>query len=62
LGREHDEIEAVLRSWSTRITSVSVERFGFARGLKGRAQRVLCHAPVLKNMTPNIVHVKTAVA
>ena len=55
-----DEIAPLLRRWSPRIESVTEVPYGTMRGPTGWFLRVFGDAPVLRNMPPTIVRVRTA--
>lgn len=59
-GVNRDEIAPLLRRWSPRIESVTEVPYGTMRGPTGWFLRVFGDAPVLRNMPPTIVRVRTA--
>jgi O-methyltransferase involved in polyketide biosynthesis len=59
-GVKRDEIVPLLRSWSGRIQDVSVISYGFARGAGKVMLGVFAALPVLRNVPPCIVLVRTA--
>ncbi|MFY1826919.1 class I SAM-dependent methyltransferase [Myxococcus fulvus] len=59
-GVNRDEVEPLLRSWSARVTAVRSVSYGlYARGVAGAVLRLFSQVPVLRNLPPAIVHVKT---
>ncbi len=58
-GVRRDDIDALLRGWSPRIASVRVRSYGRPYGLAGKLLPVLERVPVLRNVPPAIVHVRT---
>lgn len=59
-GINQNEIRPTLRSWSSRVTEVHLVSYGYCRGLYGLLRRCSTHIPLLRNMLPCIVHVRTA--
>lgn len=58
-GVARDELESLLRSWSSNIESVHFSPYGYQRGLGIHIWRALASAPFLRNLAPTITHVKT---
>lgn len=58
-GIDHDAIEPTLRDWSRRIQSVRTTPYGAQRGALGILLRVFARLPVLRNVPPTVVHVRT---
>jgi O-methyltransferase involved in polyketide biosynthesis len=59
-GVRRDDIEPLLRRWSRRVASVSADSYGIAAGgLGGLVLQLFSRTPVLRNIPPAIVRVKT---
>lgn len=59
-GVNRHAIEPLLRSWSPRVTAVTVVPYGIdARGIAAAALTLVTRLPVLRNLPPTIVRVKT---
>jgi O-methyltransferase involved in polyketide biosynthesis len=58
-GASHDAIEPLLRSWSDHITTVSTRSYGALRGPLSLYLRLFGEIPILRNLPPTIVHVRT---
>ena len=58
-GVNRNEIAPLLRRWSSRVESVEEVPYGVMRGPMGWLLRALGDAPVLRNMAPTIVRVRT---
>ncbi|MBX3232604.1 MAG: class I SAM-dependent methyltransferase [Labilithrix sp.] len=58
-GADRDEIEPLLRRWSDRVASVETIPYGAMRGVSGLCLQLFGRVPILRNMPPTIVHVRT---
>jgi O-methyltransferase involved in polyketide biosynthesis len=58
-GIDRDEIEPLLRGWSSTIDEVKIVSYGAQRGLSGALLKLLSGLPRLRNIPPAIVHVRT---
>lgn len=61
-GIARDDIEARMRDWSPRVTSVAVQPYGFTLGLPFRYAQWFMSLPGIRNHAPTIAHVKTVPA
>lgn len=60
-GVVRDDIDPLIRAWSDRVSSVSVEPYGILRAPRW-FYWVFSRVPVLRNVPPTIVHVGTRAA
>lgn len=58
-GVNRSEIEGVLRGWSPAVASVEVTSYGMARGPAALALPVFARLPILRDLPPTIVRVRT---
>lgn len=59
-GVNHDEIEPLLRRWSDQIATVKTMPYGAFRGPLALYLRLFSRIPLLRNVPPTIVHVRTS--
>jgi O-methyltransferase involved in polyketide biosynthesis len=58
-GVSHDDVEPLLRGWSDQIATVETVPYGALRGPLWLYLRLFSRIPVLRNVPPTIVHVRT---
>jgi O-methyltransferase involved in polyketide biosynthesis len=58
-GVDHDDIEPILRCWSARVASVETRPYGALRGPLALYLKLFSRVPILRNVPPTIVHVRT---
>ncbi|MCG3174537.1 MAG: hypothetical protein GMKNLPBB_02781 [Myxococcota bacterium] len=61
-GVNPNEIQALLRSWSPAIATVELVRLEYPRGIPALLLPVLSGTPVLRELLPSVVRVRTAAA
>jgi O-methyltransferase involved in polyketide biosynthesis len=59
-GADRDQLEPLVRSWSSRVVDVTTVSFGARRGLSGLALSLFARLPGLRNLPPSIARVRTA--
>jgi O-methyltransferase involved in polyketide biosynthesis len=60
-GIDRNDIERTLRGWSSRVVTVEHVPFGPYRGVHGALLSLCARLPMLKNIIPSVVHVRTSV-
>lgn len=61
-GVKRSELEPLLRSWSDRVTAVEQVPFGYLRGPQGALLPLFTAVPMLRDLIPSVVRVRTRAA